>query len=38
MNELHEMIKTLEQMGATKEDIIALWGMALETTDKIVKE
>lgn len=35
--DLHEMYKKLMEMGATKEDIIALYKIALETSDKIIK-
>ena len=35
--DLHEMYEKLMEMGATKEDIIALYKIALETSDKIIK-
>lgn len=38
MNELHEMYLKLMAMGATEEDIKAIYKIALDTTDKIVKE
>ncbi len=38
MNELHEMYLKLMALGATKEDIKAIYKIALETTDKFVKE
>ena len=38
MNELHEMYLKLMAMGATEEDIKAIYKIALEATDKIVKE
>lgn len=38
MNELHAMYLKLIAMGATEEDIKALYKIALETADKIVKE
>lgn len=38
MNELYTMYLKLIAMGATEEDIKAIYKIALETTDKIVKE
>lgn len=38
MNKLHEMYLKLMAMGATEEDIKAIYKIALETADKIVKE
>ena len=38
MNEVHEMSEKLKAMGISEADIVKLWGIALETVDKIVKE
>ena len=38
MERISEMRKMLEDMGATDEEIIKIWTIALETADKIVKE
>lgn len=38
MKDLHEMQDTLRKMGAQDEDIIKLWEIALETTNKVINE
>ena len=38
MERISEMCKMLEDMGATDEEIIKIWAIVLETSDKIVKE
>lgn len=38
LKDLHEMQDTLRKMGAKDEDIIKLWEIALETTNKVINE
>ena len=37
LQEMHEMVEILKSMGASEDNIKALWAAALETTDKIIK-
>lgn len=37
-NNLHEMYLMLIEMGATPEDIVELYKIALETADKIINQ
>lgn len=38
MQEIHEMSDKLKSMGFTEENIKALYEIALDTADKIIKE
>lgn len=38
LKRLHDMQDTLRALGASDEDMITLWKIALETADKIIKE
>ena len=38
LQEMHKMIEVLKNMGASDNDIKAMWAAALETADKLIKE
>ena len=38
LERINKMRKMLEDMGASEEDILKIWSIALEAADKIVKE
>lgn len=37
LQDIHNMVEKLKALGASEESIKALWGIALETADKVIK-
>ena len=38
LERINKMRKMLEDMGASEEDILKIWSIALETTNKVINE
>lgn len=38
LERINKMRKMLEDMGASEEDILKIWGIALEAADKVINE